>query len=126
MFKNLREAFVAGVERGMDGFRQHGGTSSENRRDKLADRNRQIGRDGRVDYLLGSARCHISRTPGSRQRMACTISRYIRRMIECLSAKIILSSSGARWRILLCKYWRDRRRLLRYGHLARHGGRSRV
>jgi hypothetical protein len=35
----------------MDGFRQHGGASSENRRDKLADRNRQIGRDGRVDYL---------------------------------------------------------------------------
>jgi hypothetical protein len=33
----------------MDGFRQHG--SSENRRDKLAGRNRQIGRDGRVDYF---------------------------------------------------------------------------
>ena len=50
-----QKQFVAGVDRAMDGFRQHGGTSSENRRDKLAGRNRQIGRDGRVDYLPGSA-----------------------------------------------------------------------
>jgi hypothetical protein len=27
---------------------------------------------------------------------------------------------------LLCKYWRDRRRLRRHGHLARHGSRNRV
>ena len=37
----------------MDDFRQHGGTSSENRRDKLAGRNRQIGRDGCIDYFPG-------------------------------------------------------------------------
>jgi len=37
----------------MDGFRHHGGTSSENRRDKLAGRNRQIGRDGRIGLLSG-------------------------------------------------------------------------
>lgn len=55
-----QEQLISRVGGGVEGFRHHGGTAGNSGRDKLADRDRHIGKDRYVDDFLGLAFRHCS------------------------------------------------------------------